>query len=108
MARKSKDAAPAFDFASLEAETVDTLPKGEHAKAVDSTPFPSWVQETYETDTAKAVTVPTEQVKATKALVRQAAARHALGARIRERDNGNGTVTVTFKGATKRARKSRQ
>lgn len=92
---------PAFDFNALTADTVEELPKGIRKSAVDYTPFIAWVKETYDTNTAKQVTVPSVQAGKVKSLVRQAASRLGIGSRIREQDNGDDTVTVTFAGCPK-------
>ena len=102
----SNENANALDFTNLNAEDVTELPKSTRDSKVFSTPVPGWLTETRETDTAKAVTLPTDQVKSFTNMIRNAATVLDIGARVRVKDNGDRTSTVTFKGSDKRARKS--
>lgn len=103
----AKPAAPALDFASLSAETVDEMPKSARTPKVADTPFLGWLRETDETGKAKRVTVPAANVKDVENLVRQAAAVLSKGAKIRKHDAGNGQVHVTFAATERRTYKPR-
>lgn len=92
-----------FDFTQLSATDAE-LPKQTRATVLDRTPLVGWVAETAETGRAKSVQVPNDQVPAVKSLVRSAANRLGLGARIREQDNGDGSTTVVFAGGEKQNR----
>lgn len=104
---ESATKAPALDFASLSAETVEEMPKSARTPKVADTPFLNWLRETDETGKAKRVTVPEANVKDVENLVRQAASVLSKGAKIRKHDAGNGQVHVTFCATERRTYKPR-
>jgi hypothetical protein len=100
-----------FDFSSLTAEET-TLPAagGGKTREIQDNPFVKFVQESYNTKTGRAVTVPNEMVKKTEYLIRQAAEDLGIGVRIaysldkeaREKAPKNKNVKVMFQGKEKR------
>lgn len=72
-----------FDFGNVSVET-DELPKraGGRTRKIQDNPFVAPVQESYDTETGRAVKVPKSAVKDAERLIRQAAADLGLGVRI--------------------------
>lgn len=100
-----------FDFGKLTPEATE-LPQreGGRTREVEDNPFIPWVQESYNSETGRAVTVPNEMVKKTEYLIRQAAKDLGLGVRIvtsltkeeMTKAAKNRNVKVSFQGQKKR------
>lgn len=109
-AKPAAEAKPApLDFASLTVADVkpEEMPKRDSKSKVKDTPVYGWMQDSRQNNVAKSVTIPAANVKEIVNLIRQAANVLACGARIVEKDAGNGNVTVTFTAKDRRAYKAR-
>lgn len=112
--RKSNDeksALPALDLDALVVEDAE-VPAITRQREERPNPFLDSLSATYDARKAgnekagKAVTIPTERANEVKYLIRQAAKRLNIGARIAESDNGDGTTRIVFAGKDKRASKA--
>lgn len=101
--RKPRTALASVDFGSLAVEDTTEPLKAERASKVDNTPVPGWLRESYETGTAKVVTLPAEQAKSLVAMLRTAANRAGIGVKIVPTNAGNGNTRVAFQGKPRRA-----
>lgn len=100
-----------FSFDNITAEKTE-LPKraGGRTRKVQSNPFLSMVQESYNDGMGRKITIPNEHYKDAEYLIRQAAADLGLGVRIvasltkeeREAAPKNKKVDVQFQGQKKR------
>lgn len=106
-----KAALPALDLDNLTVEDAE-VPAITRQRDEKPNPFVDAILATYEArkngndKAGKAVTVPTARAGEVKYLIRQAAKRSELGARIVETDNGDGTTRIVFAGKDKRAVKA--
>lgn len=106
-----------FDFSALTVETTE-LPKrdGGRTRKIQDNPFVRFVQDSYDTKTGRAVSVPKSVLKDTLRLVRQAAADLGLGVRIvtslkgeaLEKAGATKQIKVSFQGQEKRKYAPRQ
>lgn len=100
-----------FDFSALTAETAE-LPKrdGGRTRKIQDNPFVRFVQDSYDTKSGRAVTVPKSVLKDTERLIRTAAADLGLGVRIvtslkgeaLEKAGATKQIKVSFQGQEKR------
>lgn len=108
---EEKAALPALDFSTLTVEDAE-VPSITRQREDRPNPFTDALVASYEARKAgnekagKTVTVPTERAGEVKYLIRQAAKRAEIGARIVETDNGDGTTRIVFAGKDKRAAKA--
>lgn len=110
---EEKAALPVLDFDSLTVEDAE-VPAITRQRDERPNPFADSLMATYAARQAgnekagKAVTVPTERASEVKYLIRQAAKKNGIGARIAESDNGDGTTRIIFAGKAKRAAKANE
>lgn len=108
---EEKAALPALDFASLAVEDAE-VPAITRQRDEKPNPFVNPLVETKAArdggneKAGKSVVVPAERAGEVKYLIRQAAKKLDIGARIAEEDAGNGNVRIIFAGKPKRAAKS--
>lgn len=108
---EEKAALPALDLTALTVEDTE-VPAITRQRDERPNPFVDSLQASYEARQAgnekagKAVTVPTVRAGEVKYLIRQAAKKLEIGARIVETDNGDGTTRLVFAGKPKRAVKA--
>lgn len=100
--RKPRVTLAAVDFDTLAVEDATEPLRAQRASKVDQTPVPGWLQESYETSTAKSVTLPNDQAKALVAMLRTAANRAGIGVKIVEDNAGGGNTRVRFQGKERR------
>lgn len=104
---EEKAALPALDFDSLTVEDAE-VPAITRQRDEKPNPFADSLKATHDARKAgnekagKAVTVPTARAGEVKYLIRQAAKKLEIGARIVETDNGDGTTRLVFAGKDKR------
>lgn len=104
---EEKAALPALDFDALTVEDAE-VPAITRTRDDKPNPFADALLATYEArkngneKAGKAVTVPTARAGEVKYLIRQAAKKNDIGARIVESDNGDGTTRIVFAGKEKR------
>lgn len=124
----------ALDLNALSATDTEAPAVTKRSNKVANSPFPGWIRETYQSNKAKAVTVPANVVGEVRYAVRAAAKLEGLGSRIVLRDKdgkpldwfsgdgqayviretpdgpkevpGNTNVTVIFRGQEKRQRRT--
>jgi hypothetical protein len=106
--RPKKGDTPEFDFGSLE------FKEAEMPKPASTNPFVKPLGESYEYDTARAVTIPEAGQSRAEGLIRRAADELKIGvsivagkARNEKGDEIPGMVEIVFKGKERRKRKSK-
>lgn len=98
-----------FDFSSVEVTDVAEMPKGTRKRDGKPNPFLAQMTASKENDWApKQITIPEDAVKSAKGFIRRAADDLGCGARIVERNNEDGTVTVFFSAKQRRKYTPRQ